>query len=260
MTARRLLLTTGAMAGIATAIRAVTPAPGELFGVLAGAPDVVTNAAAEDLVLAAAGLLAWVAWGWGTLGLLLTAASGAPGALSLVCDRLARRLVPAGLRSTMAVALGIGLGVASPAIAAAAPAGVAAAPAPAPAPAPAGVATAATGTADVVPDWPAREPAPPPVPEWPTASPDERHVVAAGDCLWSIAAQRLTDTTGSAPSDAAVSGAVDDWWRANRGVIGPDADLIHPGQVLRPPSDERPLQTDPPTSQTRTSDTPGSSQ
>jgi hypothetical protein len=240
MTARRLLLTAGAMTGVAAALRAVSRPPADLVRVLAGAPDVVTTAAAEDLVLATAGLLAWLAWGWGALGLLLTAASGAPGALGWVADRIARRLVPAGLRSAMAVALGVGLGMASPAMAAAPPAGV------------------ATAAAEAVPDWPAGEPAPPPVPEWPRANQDERHVVAAGDCLWLIAAQRLTDASGSAPPDADVARAVDEWWRVNHGVIGADPDLIHPGQVLRPPSSHAPPPGDPPSPQTRTSDTSGS--
>jgi hypothetical protein len=252
MTARRLLLTAIAMAGIATALRAVTPSPAALVDTLGRAPHVVTTAAAEDVVLAAVGLLAWLAWGWGVLGLILTAASGAPGVLGRVGDRLARRLVPAGVRSAAAVALGVGLGVASPAMAAA-PAGVATATS-------AAAAAAAAAAADAVPDWPVREPAPPPVPEWPTASQAEPHVVAPGECLWLIAAQRLTDPTGSAPSDASVARAVDDWWQANRAVIGPDPDLIHPGQVLRPPSHDRPPPIDPPTTRIRTSDTPGSTQ
>jgi nucleoid-associated protein YgaU len=32
-----------------------------------------------------------------------------------------------------------------------------------------------------------------------------------------------------------VAAAVDAWWHANAAVIGPDPDLLLPGQVLRPP-------------------------
>jgi hypothetical protein len=268
MTVRRLLITAAAMTGIAAALHVVAAPPTELIGVLGGAPGVFTTAAAEDVVLAAAGLLAWLVWSWGALGLLLTAASGAPGLLGWAAGRLARRLVPAGLRSAMAVAVGVGLGVASPAMAAATPTGAttAATAGPAavtPATMTPAVATPPAATGNPVPDWPAGDPAPPPVPEWPTAAADERHVVATGDCLWLIAAQRLTATGGSPPSDADVARAVDDWWQVNRGVIGPDPDLIHPGQVLRaPPPDQPSLPDQPPsagpTPTTRTSDTPGS--
>ncbi|AWB93008.1 LysM peptidoglycan-binding domain-containing protein [Aeromicrobium chenweiae] len=56
-------------------------------------------------------------------------------------------------------------------------------------------------------------------------------VVRAGDTLWGIAARSL-------PSDASpadVGHAVARWHAANRGVIGPEPDLIFPGQHLTPP-------------------------
>jgi hypothetical protein len=71
------------------------------------------------------------------------------------------------------------------------------------------------------------------VPDWPSAH-AEKHVVVAGDCLWRIAEGRLL-AAGPDPSDAAVAGAVDRWWTTNADVIGPDPDLIRPGQVLLPP-------------------------
>lgn len=67
------------------------------------------------------------------------------------------------------------------------------------------------------------------------STPDTRpatatHVVQRGESLWSIVLQRSPDA-----SDAAIAAAVIRWHRANRGVVGPDPDLIQPGQHLVPP-------------------------
>lgn len=56
--------------------------------------------------------------------------------------------------------------------------------------------------------------------------------VRAGDTLWGIVARQLP---GGA-SDARIAAAVDSWHRRNRAVIGPDPDLILPGQRLAPPN------------------------
>jgi nucleoid-associated protein YgaU len=65
-----------------------------------------------------------------------------------------------------------------------------------------------------------------------TAAP--RHRVRAGDSLWSIAAGAL-DTDD--PTRIAL------YWplihRANRSVVGPDANLIYPGQILELPPEPR---------------------
>jgi nucleoid-associated protein YgaU len=62
---------------------------------------------------------------------------------------------------------------------------------------------------------------------------DADHVVVhRGDTLWNIAARTLHDGA----SDADVLRAVVQWHDANRDVIGPDPDVIRPGQVLRAPS------------------------
>ena len=66
----------------------------------------------------------------------------------------------------------------------------------------------------------------------------------AGDTLWSIAAAELgPDAT---PQDIASRWPA--WYAANRQLIGPDPDLIRPGQVLRipPPATGNPV---PPTHQ-----------
>lgn len=56
--------------------------------------------------------------------------------------------------------------------------------------------------------------------------------VRTGDSLWSIAARDL----GGAPTIAAIAEHWPRWYAANRATIGPDADLIHPGMVLRAPT------------------------
>lgn len=62
------------------------------------------------------------------------------------------------------------------------------------------------------------------------ASPPRAHVVAPGESLWSIVRDRSPGA-----SDADLATAVVRWHAANRGVIGPDPDLIQPGQRLVPP-------------------------
>lgn len=59
-------------------------------------------------------------------------------------------------------------------------------------------------------------------------------VVHRGDTLWSIAARHL----GPQASDAEIAQAWPRWFDLNRDVIGSDADLILPGQILRVPGAE----------------------
>jgi nucleoid-associated protein YgaU len=95
----------------------------------------------------------------------------------------------------------------------------------------------ATALADgpfvVLPDEPAPPrvpPGPPPAPG-PEGEPARMHVVTPGECLWSIAAGFLPPGSDDR--------AVDLTWRAiyeiNRGAVGGDPALIHPGLVLRLP-------------------------
>ncbi len=58
-----------------------------------------------------------------------------------------------------------------------------------------------------------------------------RVVVAAGDSLWTIALGRLA-ATGTEPSEDQVTAATARLYAANRGVVGPDPDLVRPGQRL----------------------------
>jgi hypothetical protein len=67
----------------------------------------------------------------------------------------------------------------------------------------------------------------------PSADPvaDHRVLVRTGDSLWRIAASRL----GPRASVGDVAAAWPRWYAANRARIGPDPDLVRPGQRLRPP-------------------------
>ncbi len=56
-------------------------------------------------------------------------------------------------------------------------------------------------------------------------------VVRRGDTLWSIVARHL----GPSASPADIDTEWPRWWAANRDVIGPDPDVIFPGQRLLPP-------------------------
>ena len=229
----RLLGTTAVMAAAGAGLRAGTP---DLAAVTEAGLDLqraVDTAGAETVLLAGVAALAWAVWLWGALGLALTALTALPGVAGSLARALTRCLLPAGARRAAALALGIGLVTGGPLLAGCAttsdalPHGLAVASAEGPAePAPGPVA-----------DWPGT-PAPVPapdreVPDWPAPAPGE-HVVLRGDCLWDIAAGDLARRTGGTPTDGEVSAAVDAWWHANAAVIGPDPDLLLPGQVLRP--------------------------
>jgi hypothetical protein len=244
MSIRRLVVTVAAMAAIAAALAALTPPFAELTGSLTAAQRTVDTRGADVLIASAAALLAWAAWAWGALGLALTAASALPGVAGGAARLALQVALPAGARRGAALLLGLGLGVAGPLLASAVPQF-------------APTASAAAG-AESVPDWPAPGPAAAPVPDWPagpaptgaaptgeapaapstaptTAPASDSRVVVRGDCLWHIAADSLLGQLGRLPSDGEVAAAVQAWWSANADVIGPDPDLLVPGQVLRPP-------------------------
>ncbi len=79
---------------------------------------------------------------------------------------------------------------------------------------------------------PQPDPAPPPTAAPPITAPhDEAVLVVSGDTLWAIA----TDSLTAGASNRKIANAVGAWFLANRAVIGPDPDLIFPGQRLVPP-------------------------
>jgi nucleoid-associated protein YgaU len=244
MSIRRLGGTAAVMALIAGALTALTPGISAMAATLVAAQRTVDTAGPDVLVLSAAGLLAWAVWAWGALGLTLTAASVLPGLLGGAARIALHVVLPAGARRSAALALGLGLGVAGPLLGSVALM--------TPTPAAATDAWTAPSTAGV-PDWPAatdagatpdrsasttpQDPAPQgPAPDWPTAAPVAgTHVVVRGDCLWHIASDRLLAEHGRTPTDGEVAAATRAWWQANAEVIGPDPDLLLPGQVLSPP-------------------------
>ncbi|KRF24196.1 hypothetical protein ASG95_06260 [Phycicoccus sp. Soil803] len=65
----------------------------------------------------------------------------------------------------------------------------------------------------------------------PSAPASTEVVVHRGDSLWTIARRDL----GPGATDTEVAAAWPHWYAANRDVIGPDPDLLRPGQRLRAP-------------------------
>ncbi|MCW2699269.1 MAG: conserved rane protein of unknown function [Blastococcus sp.] len=244
MSVRRLLLSAAAMAGVAVALATLTPAFPAMTEALGNPQRTVDRAGPDTLVLAGAGILAWLCWAWGALGLALTAASALPGLLGGMARTALRVVLPASARRSAAVLLGLGLGVAGPGLVPALPS------------APTAWAAAGdemtgsvrNGPGMAVPDWPGTPGLPAgndadAAPDWPTAGvPDPppgrgpvTYVVVRGDCLWSVAESRLLEENRRTPSLSEVAAAVQAWWTANRAVIGPDPDRLLPGQVLLPP-------------------------
>ncbi|TFV66323.1 UNVERIFIED_ORG: hypothetical protein E4P37_06385 [Bacillus sp. AZ43] len=225
MSTRRATLTAAAMGLVAIALAALSPPLGDMARALAAAQRTVDTEGTDALAVAATGLVAWLVWLWGAVGLCLTAASALPGLLGAAAEFASRAVLPEGARRAAALLLGIGLGV-TPVVGAAVVVGAP---------------PAMASPAGTVPDWPTAAPPvpPPPIPDWPTgtATPaaDDEHVVVRGDCLWHIAAARLREDTGLPPTDGQVAETAHAWWTANAAVIGPDPDHLLPGQVLRPP-------------------------
>jgi hypothetical protein len=225
MSTRRLVVTTLAMALVGLLLGHLGPDVVSLRQALAHPQHVADAAGPDVVVLAWAAALAWLIWAWGLLGLGLTAATAVPGLLGATARALVRLVLPAGARRAAAVALGIGLGMGlgAPVLAGAAPLQAVAASAP----------DWPAARNAPLPDWPSAVPADP-APDWPAPAAGD-HVVVRGDCLWDIAATRLTAETARPPTGHEIAAAVQAWWTANASVIGPDPDLLLPGQVLHPP-------------------------
>jgi hypothetical protein len=219
----------GAVAAVAatgTALPALAPDPLGSARSLGGLQRLADTAGADTVVVRVAGLLLWLVWAWGAVGLGLTAATALPGAAGALARLLLRVAVPGAARRCAGLALGVGIGLNGSVVAGA----VLASPALA-------VVPAGPPTAPAVPDWPTatpEAPAPPVGPDRPASPGTATHLVVRGDCLWRIAASALDDGHGA--SAAEVAGAVRAWWSANASVIGPDPDLLLPGQVLHAPA------------------------
>ena len=210
-------------------------------------PDAISVDRAVELVVVPLGLLvaAWLA-GWLVLAVLCVAAAGA-GARRRGLERVVARHAPNVVRRLLASAVGVGLGLGATAAVATTPPGTddvgwtvtATIDEPtAPAPTATGAQTAPPpATPQAPPPPPAhvasvRTAAPPATPA-PAPAPPPTVVVAPGDSLWRIAARHLP----AAATDADVAAAWPRWYASNADVVGPDPDLILPGQVLVvPPS------------------------
>ncbi|HEY4603555.1 MAG TPA: hypothetical protein VIH08_04380, partial [Blastococcus sp.] len=96
MSLRRLALTAACMGLVAVALAGLTPTATDMAGALASPQRTADTAGADSLVIAAAGLLAWVVWAWGVLGLALTAASALPGMVGGAARLATHVVLPAG--------------------------------------------------------------------------------------------------------------------------------------------------------------------
>ena len=233
MSTWRLGTTTALLAAVALVLDALTPTIPAMVEALASAQRTADVQGPDAVVVAAAGLVAWAAWAWGALGLALTAGSALPGLAGAVARVAVHGVLPAGARRGAALALGVGLGVAAPVL------GTTLLPVPASAAVPATEVpdwpAAPAGPSAPVPDWPSAVPGASALPDWPEAGARD-HVVVRGDCLWHIAADRWREEHDRPATDAETAAAVQAWWTANADVIGPDPDLLLPGQVLDPPA------------------------
>ncbi len=155
-------------------------------------------------------LLAVAAWAAVALGLGLVG-----GRATVVAARLLPRAVRGALVAGVVTTLSVGTAHAT------------ASPSPDPRPA----ATTLDGL--VLPDRPTSgvHDAPPTGPPTRPAPDADTVVVAPGDSLWSIAASHA----GPRASVADVASSTERWYRENRDVVGPDPDLLQPGQRLTAP-------------------------
>ena len=244
MTMRRWAATTAAMAAVGWGLVLLAPVGSALTAVLTDPQRTVDAAGPDALLVPVVWVLAAACWTWGAAGLVLTALSVRTGLVGRAAGALLHVVLPAGLRQVAAVAVGVSLATV-PVVATAAPT----APSTTSEPAPVGVPSVDTA-GSVQKTGPAPAPAPgwsdvgalpaqptdvPPVPDWPTAPAPGEHVVLRGDCLWDIATAWSAARSPGPVTSAATAAAVHAWWQANAEVIGPDPDLLRPGQVLRAP-------------------------
>jgi hypothetical protein len=228
MTVRRWATTTVVMAVVGGLLWAAAPDPGTVAAATTDPQRLVDIQGPDALVTLLAWALAAACWCWGSLGLLLTAASAAPGLGGRLAGALLTVVLPAGLRRAAALAVGVSL-VAAPGVALGSPG-----PTPSTTAVSSTLSSSVPGTGPAGAAWSDVGPAAaPPVPDWPAPVTADEHVVVRGDCLWDIAAAWLA-TRGPATDDQ-VQDAVQAWWQTNADVVGLDPDLLLPGQVLRAP-------------------------
>ncbi|HEY2272368.1 MAG TPA: hypothetical protein VGH30_06320 [Jatrophihabitantaceae bacterium] len=238
------------VASDATALIALRPRA-TLFGDLTHLHRWLAAAGVDAASAQLAAALLWSVALWLGVALLACGCTTMPGTAGRAARWFARLVLPRAVYRIVAGALGMGIALA-PITSAAASAGAAAVPARS------GLPTAGA------PRWPTGDSGAPHAPRWPTAAPRSASVTSAapapahdiarhpnrapatpapegssqvvvhrGDSLWQIAAEHLSGR----PNARRVAAAWPRWYAANRRGIGDDPNLIHPGAVLRPPTE-----------------------
>lgn len=219
------------------------PRPGDLPRSSGELSRLLAHGSVDGTTAIVAGLAAELCVLYLLLTALLVGCSQLPGLTGRLAGALTGRLVPAFLRRAVEAALGIAVATASVS-APAAPALAARTAGPRPSP-------TSTATAPPAARTPAARTPGPPLPslDRPESPPQPRArppgqiltpgravvdvvvVVRRGDSLWRIAARHL----GPQATEAQVAAAWPRWYAANRAVVGPDPNLLLPGQRLMPP-------------------------
>lgn len=234
---RSLSVVTGVLLGLVMSVWALLSVLRETSAVILGPGRTAVDELVTAISAAAAlALLVWVA-----LGLLVSVLAVIPGPWGALTASVQDHVAPAAVRRWAALLLGAAIASTITPAGATATLPVSSVSTPA-APAP-GWSTldevSRSGSAAPAPDW---TPAPtrdlPPVslttPRQ-SADPAQHEVtVRRGDTLWDLAAAHLP----AEATDAEIATSWQQWYVTNRAVIGPDPDLILPGQVLTVPADE----------------------
>ena len=194
-------------------------------------------ASLDEVVLLVVVVACAILGAWLVLSTTVACAAHLPGRLGHTARRWSRTLAPAVTRRVAAVLVGAALGATlAPATATGTAGGGGASPQRSP------------GFALTVPSTDGGS-SPVPAPGWTPSRPvdtapavtrlvttgrvphSSEVVVHRGDTLWGIAQHHL----GPGATEAEVAAAWPHWYAANRDVIGPDPDVLLPGQVLRAP-------------------------
>lgn len=195
-------------------------------GRLATSTSMPPSASAAEALQAAATLVGWAVLTWLASCLVLAWLARLPGPVGWLAGRVAAALTPELLRRLAAVVLGAGL-VATPAVAGAAAAD------------PSGVVMVSAASLDRPVEPMASSGTRPEAASGTGSGAGEDAPVSGagvrvkpGDSLWVIAARAL----GSPASPAEIATQWPRWYAANRAVIGPDPNVLHPGQWLAAPT------------------------
>jgi hypothetical protein len=239
---RVLVVASGVVAAVLGAAWSLVTALRDMAG-LVRSPG---RASLEEVVIAASAAAALLLLLWVSVGLLAAVLATLPGPLGLTSRVMRDAIAPQAVRRWAGVLLGVavmsscgpGGAVASEIGSVRTLDGEVSSSAPAPLwaePTPAAGDTTLAPTAPA-PEWtpPAVRPLPPVTLTAPRPSTrgETEVTVRRGDTLWDLAAAYLPPEA----TDAEIATACRRWHTANRNVIGPDPDLILPGQVLTVPT------------------------